>query len=74
MTFVTSSDVLQRCGDAEALHIWANSWVMSIFLFWAEKQTNLSPVFNKWFMGKPQIVARNLLWNMMRDVNTDIMA
>jgi hypothetical protein len=25
-------------------------------------------------MGKPQIVARNLLWNMMWDVNTDIMA
>jgi hypothetical protein len=35
--------------------------VMSIFLSWAKEQTNLSPVFNKGFMGKPQIVARNLL-------------
>jgi hypothetical protein len=39
----------------------AENRVMSIFISWAEKQTNLSPVFNKGFMGKPQIVARNLL-------------
>lgn len=39
-----------------------------------ERIIYLSPVLNKRIMGKPQVVARNPLWDVMRNMNADVMA